>query len=240
MADPTVPAIHMREVTKDYRALRPLRVRDLDLFPGESVALLGFDRAAAEVFVNLITAATLPDAGRIEIFGRRTTDIQDADTWLSSLDGFGILSDRQVLLDNMTAEDNLTMPLTMALHDVDRGIRARVAALAQEVGLRSDELRRPIVTLTPEFRMRVRLGRALAPDPRILLSEHPNASLGAADLAHFAEDYARIVAGRRITSVVFTADAAFASAIAPRVFTLQPATGELKSPFAWRRLFHRP
>ena len=44
----------------------------------------------------------------------------------------------------------------------------------------------------------------------------------------------------RIESVVFTADAAFASAIAPRVFTLQPATGELKSPFAWRRLFHRP
>jgi ABC-type transporter Mla maintaining outer membrane lipid asymmetry ATPase subunit MlaF len=239
MPDPSVPALHIREVTKDYRALRPLRVRELDLFPGESVALLGFDRAAAEVFVNLITAATLPDAGRIEIFGRRTTDIQDADTWLSSLDGFGILSDRQVLLDNMTAEDNLTMPLTMALHDVDSGIRATVAALAEEIRLRPDELRQPIVTLAPESRLRVRLGRALAPAPRILLSEHPNASLPAADLAQFAEDYARIVAGRRLTSVVLTADPAFASAIAPRVFTLQPATGELKAPSVWRRLFHR-
>ena len=239
MSDPPVPAVHIREVTKDYRALRPLRVRELDLLPGESVALLGFDRAAAEVFVNLVTAATLPDAGRIEIFGRRTSDIQDADTWLSSLDGFGILSDRQVLLDNMTAEDNLTMPLTMALHDVDSGVRARVAALAEEIGLRSDEVRQPIVMLTPGSRMRVRLGRALAPDPRILLSEHPNASLSAADLAQFAEDYARIVARRRITSVVLTADPAFASAIAPNVFTLQPATGELRSPSAWRRLFRR-
>ncbi len=239
MPDPLVPAIYIREVTKDYRALRPLRVRELNLLPGESVALLGFDRAAAEVFVNLVTAATVPDAGRIEIFGRPTTDIQDADTWLSSLDGFGILSDRQVLLDNMTAEDNLTMPLTMALHEVDSGIRAKVAALAEEVGLRSDEVRQPIATLTPETRMRVRLGRALAPDPRILLSEHPNASLSAAALAQFAEDYARIVGQRGMTSVVLTADLAFASAIAPRVFTLQPATGELRSPSAWRRLFHR-
>jgi len=239
MADPSVPAIHIREVTKDYRALRPLRVRELGLLAGESVALLGFDRAAAEVFVNLITAATLPDAGRIEIFGRPTTDIPDADTSLSSLDGFGTITERQVLLDNMTAEANLTMPLTMVLHDVDSATRAKVATLTDEIGLRPDELRQPVAALSPESRLRVRLGRALAPDPRILLSEHPNASLAAAGLTQFAADYARIVAERRLTSVVLTADHGFASAIAPRVLTLQPATCELKSSSVWRRLFHR-
>src|SRR5262245_61246123 len=119
MPDARARAIHIRNVQKDYHALRPLRVRELDVFEGESVALLGFDRAAAEVFVNLLTAATVPDTGRIEIFGRPTVDIQDASTWLTSLDCFGIVSERQVLLDNMTVEENLTMPLTMALHDVD-------------------------------------------------------------------------------------------------------------------------
>ena len=239
MPDASAPVIHIRDVQKDYRALRPLRVRGLDVHEGESIALLGFDRAAAEVFVNLLTAATVPDTGRIEIFGRPTVDIQDADTWLSSLDCFGIVSERQVLIDNMTVEENLTMPLTMALHEVDSAVRAKVAAVAEEVGLSSDQLRQRVATLGAGSRLRVRLGRALAPDPRILLSEHPNASLDANDLARFAGEYARLVARRGIASVVLTADTAFASAVTQRILTLQPATGELTLLSGWRRLFHR-
>jgi putative ABC transport system ATP-binding protein len=237
MPDHPARAIHIRDVQKDYHALRPLRVRELDVLQGESIALLGFDRAAAEVLVNLLTAATVPDTGRIEIFGRPTVDIQDASTWLTSLDCFGIVSERQVLLDNMTVEQNLTMPLTMALHDVDNEVRTKVAALAEEVGLSLDQLREPVAALSSESRLRVRLGRALAPDPRILLSEHPNASLEAGDVARFATDYARLVRKRSVTSVVLTADSAFASAAAQRILTLQPATGELEPRSAWRRLF---
>jgi len=238
MPDRAAPAIRVRDVQKDYRALRPLRVRELDVREGESIALLGFDRGAAEVFVNLLTAATVPDAGRIEIFGRPTVDIQDADTWLSSLDCFGIVSERQVVIDNMTVNENLTMPLTMSLHDVDDVVRAKVAAVAEEVGLSSDQLRQPVTALGSGARLRVRLGRALAPDPRILLSEHPNASVEPGELPRFAAEYARLVARRGITSIVLTADAAFASAVAQRVLTLQPATGELKPLSGWRRLFH--
>ena len=237
MPDPSAQAIRIRDVQKDYRALRPLRVRQLDVLEHESIALLGFDRAAAEVFVNLLTAATVPDTGRIEIFGRPTLDIRDATTWLSSLDCFGIVSERQVLLDNMTVEENLTMPLTMALHDVDNAVRTKVVALAEEVGL-SDQLRQPVASLSAESRLRVRLGRALAPDPKILLSEHPNASLEPGDVGRFAAEYARLVRQRGLVSIVLTADSAFASAVGQRILTLQPATGELKPLSAWRRLFH--
>ena len=105
MPDPSAIAIDVRDVQKDYHALRPLRVRALEVRDGESIVLLGFDRAAAEVLVNLITAATVPDAGEVRVFGRPTAAIQDADTWLFSLDCFGIVSDRAVLLDNMTVGD---------------------------------------------------------------------------------------------------------------------------------------
>jgi len=130
------------------------------------------------------------------------------------------------------------MPLTMALHDVDSAVRTRVAAVAEEVGLSSEQLRQPVAALSAGSRLRVRLGRALAPDPRILLSEHPNASLDAGDVAGFAGEYARLVRRRRVTSLVLTADTAFASAAAQRILTLQPGTGELKPVSAWRRLFH--
>jgi ABC-type transporter Mla maintaining outer membrane lipid asymmetry ATPase subunit MlaF len=237
MLDPAVAAIEVRDVQKDYRALRPLRVRALDVREGESVSLLGFDRATAEVFVNLITAATIPDSGEIRVFGRPTTTIADANTWLSSLDCFGVLGERAVVLDNMSVEENLTMPLTLALHDVDTATRAKVEAIAAEVGLSRADLAKPVGALTSSGRLRLRLGRALAPDPRIILAEHPNALLDPADRSTFAADYSRIVTTRGLASVVLTADSEFAAAVASRVLTLQPATGELKPLSMWRRLF---
>jgi ABC-type transporter Mla maintaining outer membrane lipid asymmetry ATPase subunit MlaF len=237
MPDRAGAAIEVRGVQKDYRSLRPLRVRALDVREGESIALLGFDHAAAEVFVNLITAATVPDSGEVRVFGRPTADIQDAESWLASLDGFGFLSQRAVVLDNMTVEENLTMPLTISLHDVDAAMRAKVQAVADEVGLSNEQLSKPVGALSVSARLRVRLGRALAPDPRILLAEHPNAMLEPADVAPFAADYSRIVTKRQLTSIVLTADYAFAAAVTPRILTLQPATGELKPLSAWKRLF---
>ena len=235
MPDPRDVVIDVRDVQKDYRGLRPLRLRRFEVREGESVALLGFDLAAAEVFVNLITAATVPDAGEVRAFGQLTTTIADADTWLRSLDRFGIVSERAVVLDNMTVRDNLTMPISMALHDVPADVRSAVETLAAEVGLL--ELETPVASLQPMARLRLRLGRALGPGPRMLLAEHPNASISADDVAGFASDYARIVSTRGLTSVVLTADTSFATSVATRVLSLQPATGELVPLSSWRRWF---
>jgi ABC-type transporter Mla maintaining outer membrane lipid asymmetry ATPase subunit MlaF len=233
--------IDLRGVRKDYHGLRPLRVQRLEVRTAESVALLGFDQAAAEVLVNLITAATVPDAGEVRAFGRLTTAIQDADTWLQSLDRFGILSERAVVLDNMTVEQNLTMPVTMSLHDVPDAVRSKIRAVAEEVGISPAQLAQPVAALSPSARLRVRLGRALGPDPAVLLSEHPNALLPPGDLALFATDYSRIVSTRAMASILLTADAAFANAVASRVLTLQQATGELTRVSGWRRWFtYRP
>ena len=229
--------IDVRAVHKDYHGLRPLRIQQLEVRAGESVALLGFDLAAAEVLVNLITGATLPDTGEVRTFGRLTATIQDADTWLNSLDNFGIVGERAVVVDNMTVEENLTMPVTMELHDVPPDVRSMIRGLAGEVGLSPSELSQAAGSLTASQRLRLRLGRALGPSPRLMLMEHPNAVLGADELRLFASDYARIVTARHMTSVVLTADRAFARAIAPRVMTLAPATGALAPLTTWRRWF---
>jgi len=55
--------LRLRGVSRDYRSLRPLRIAELDLPPGRSLALLGFDQTMAEVLVDLITGAILPDPG---------------------------------------------------------------------------------------------------------------------------------------------------------------------------------
>jgi len=223
-------------VEKDYRGLRPLRVRELTVHAGQHVALLGFDQAAAEVFVNLVTGATVPDRGEVKVFGTATSAIADADAWLTSLDRFGIISERAVLLDALTVVQNLAMPSTLEVDPVPDTVRAQVASLAHEVGL-PDQLDQQVGNLSAPGRLRVRLGRALALNPAVVIAEHPNAMLPPEDVPTFAADFRKIIATRGIASVTLTADRTFAAAVAEEVFTLQPATGELRSSAGWRRWF---
>jgi ABC-type polar amino acid transport system ATPase subunit len=116
-------------------------------------------------------------------------------------------------------------------------LRGVVRRLADEVGLPSADLTRPFGHLPPALRLRVRLGRALALDPDVLLAEHPNATLSPSEAKTLARDLAELAARRRMATLVCTADYEFAQEVAPRVLTLQPATGELKgvSMWPWKR-----
>ena len=235
-----VPAVvvELRNVVKHFQSLRPLRIRQLDVRSDHALGLLGFDEPMAEVFVGLLTAASLPDEGEIRVFGELTSSVSSHSTWIPMLDRFGLVSGRSVLLDQLTAEQNLAMPLTLAVMSMPDDIRREVRALADEVGLPSLHLERPIVELPASSIMRLRLGKALAHRPQVLLAEHPNATLTSPEEAAFAADVTRIRRDRGIASVVLTADRRFADAIATDVLTLQPATGELKvEESAWKRWF---
>ncbi len=233
----TNPVLHIANVRKDYGTLRPLRIRELRVLPGDLVAIMGIDAAGAEMFVNLVTGAMLPDEGQVHVFGFDVAAITDGDEWLRTLDRFGILSDRAVLLDELTVVQNLAMTLTLAIDPVAADVRGRVEALAAGVGLVPELLDRKVATLTPAGKLRVRLGRAVALGPDLLLLEHPSATLPREDVAGFAGDLRRLAAVRALTMVAVTADTLFASAMTPEVLQLQPATGELVAQTAgWRRV----
>src|SRR5437879_5817418 len=99
--------LQLVNVRKQYQSLRPLRINDLRIDAGERVAGSGLDAGAAEVLVNLVTGASLPEEGEVRVLGRATSSIADSDDWLASLDRFGIVSPRAVLLDAATVLQNL-------------------------------------------------------------------------------------------------------------------------------------
>jgi putative ABC transport system ATP-binding protein len=228
--------VQLRSVVKDFRGLRPLRIDTLDVREGQRLALVGVDQMMAEVLVDLITAAIAPDTGDVVVFGQSTKDIADRDGWLTTLDQFGLLTERAVLLDQLTVEQNLALPFSLALDELSPEVRARVKGLAAEIGL-EDKLIEQTASLSPALRLRVRLGRALALNPRVLLAEHPNATLSEAEQPVFAADLARIVKARNAACLVLTANDRFARAAADDVFVLQLATGTLKLSSGWRRWF---
>ena len=229
--------VQIRKITKDYHSLRPLRIESLDLHEGETLALCGFDRMTAEILVDLITAAIVPDSGEITVFGQLTTAIADRESWLQTLDRFGLLTERAVLVEQFTVEQNLAIPFSLSIDDLSSDLRTRVGALAEEIGFDRSDLQRQSGVLSPLGRLRLRLGRALAMNPSVLLAEHPNATLSAEEATHFGADLKRIVRARGMSALVLTADHDFARAVASEVFVLHPATGTLKSSSVWRRWF---
>jgi len=160
-------AVEITSVSKQYGALRPLRVEQLTLGVDDRIALVGLDQPAAEVFVNLVTGASLPDAGVINVFGRSTLDIVDSSDWLSTLDRFGIVSDRAPLIDALSIVQNLSMPFTLDIEPPSTDIREQATRLAGEAGLGPQTWDRRVGDLDAVERVRIRIARALALNPSI-------------------------------------------------------------------------
>jgi ABC-type transporter Mla maintaining outer membrane lipid asymmetry ATPase subunit MlaF len=220
-------AVEIAEVEKRYGALRPLRIRALAVAPAERVAIVGPDAGAAEVLVNLITGASVPDHGEVRVFGRSTRDIVGPDEWLESLDRFGIVSERAVLLEGATLEQNLALPFTLSVDPMPPETSERVKGLAGEVGLDRGMLTRRAGDVPPEARARAHLARALALEPGLLIFEHPTALLPPSARQAFAADLVRIGDARKMTAILITQDRDFARRAAHRTLVHDAATGNL-------------
>jgi ABC-type transporter Mla maintaining outer membrane lipid asymmetry ATPase subunit MlaF len=220
--------LEISSLSKNYGALRPLRIAELTLVAGDQVALVGFDQPAAEVLVNLITGGTLPDSGSVRVFGRSTAEISDSDEWLAALDRFGIVSDRAALLESLTTIQNLAIPFTLEIDPPPEDVRRKAEAIASEVRLEPSALECRAGDLEPAARLRVRFARALALDPSLLLMEHPSSSLNRAEALLVGPDLRRAAEQRHLAALTFTADREFGASIARRVLLLEPATGRLR------------
>ncbi len=233
---PGPPAIEIEGVVKRYQGLRPLRIARLVVDKGHSLAIAGMNAAASEVFVNLVTGASLPDEGDVRVGGRNTRDISTDTDWLASLDRFGIVTERAVLLESMSVASNLALPFTLSIDVLPDDIRARVEALAEEVELPPARLESPAARLTAEERVRVHLARALGPGPELLLLEHPTAPLERDSARAFGATLGRIAAARQLGWVALTEDDHFVRAAGARRLQLDAATGTLAGETLWRKL----
>jgi ABC-type transporter Mla maintaining outer membrane lipid asymmetry ATPase subunit MlaF len=229
----SAPVLELSDVSKDYRGLRPLRIARLSIAAAEQIAVVGLDRAAAEVFVNLVTGATLPDVGEVRMFGRPTAAIADSADWLAVVDRFGIVSERAVLLEGLSVVQNLAVPFTLEIEPPPADIRERVVTLAREVGLPESVWTRPVAELDGAGRLRVKLARALALDPAVVLLEHPTAAIAPDDIVPLGAHIRAIARRRGAAAVALTADRNFANAVATRVLMLEAATGRLSARGGW-------
>ena len=231
------PLIELRAVVKAYQALRPLRVRALSVAASDRLVLRGFDERAAELFIYLVSGAALPDEGDVVIDGRNTREIATDTEWLGSLDRFGIVTHRAVLLESMSVASNLALPLTLAIDPMAPETRARVEQEARAVSLSESALDQPVNALDAEARLRVHLARAASVGPSLVLLEHPTSTLDQREASARAGETLKSVADARgFGWIALSEDEAFAAASGATVLALDAASGDLAPPKkGWRR-----
>jgi predicted ABC-type transport system involved in lysophospholipase L1 biosynthesis ATPase subunit len=229
--------LEIRGLVKDYQGLRPLRIRELIVTPGSIMSIAGLDARAAETFVHLVTGATLPDEGEVSLFDQNTRAIENAEAWLKQLDGVGMITSRGILIEAFSVLQNIAMSYTLDIDPVDPRFVPVAGALARSVGIADEQFDLPAGRVGDDVKMRVHLARALALEPKMLIAEHPSASLPRENVANFGADLARAAQSRGLALVAITADDTLAKAVGGQRLELVPASGDLRAPGLLKKLF---
>ena len=225
--------IELSKIVKGYGGLRPLRVDALILRERECLAVAGFDLAGAEVLINLITGAALPDAGVVTLFGRDTATITDSSDWLAIVDRFGIVSARTVLLESLSIAQNLALPFSLEIEPLGDDLRARAMEAGKEVGLAPELADRPMSSVSASERFSVRLARALALDPHVILLEHPSADLEGVDSTQVGRMVRAVLGRRGAAGLALTADGRFAQGFAGGLLRWNGGSGRITRDGGW-------
>ena len=203
--------ISFRGVSKVFPGgVEAVRNLDLDIAPGEFVAMLGPSGCGKSTLLRIIAGLDRATAGEVAINDGR--DVRDAFVFQDA----HLLPWRSVLR-------NVAVPLELqGVPQSQRLDRARAAI--EQVGL-SDAIDRYPAQLSGGMRMRASLARALVNDPELLLLDEPFAALDEITRQHLDDQLRTLWSRRRMTTIFVTHSIIEAAFLADRaiVLTRRPA-----------------
>jgi putative ABC transport system ATP-binding protein len=213
----TTPALELVQLTKRLpsgdRTLTILDAVDLAVAPGEFVAILGPSGSGKSTLLGLAAGLDRPSTGEVRIDGRPIQALSEDDLARLRRGRIGFVFQSFQLLPNLTALENVLLPLELAGR-ADPLVRAR--ALLAEVGLAEREHHYP-VQLSGGEQQRVALARAFAPEPALLFADEPTGNLDGATGARVLEMLAALRHSTGATLVLVTHDPAVAALADRRV-----------------------
>jgi putative ABC transport system ATP-binding protein len=171
-----------------------LRVDDLHVQNGATVAVIGPSGSGKTTLLNLIAGILIPDTGCVTTNETDVSTLGDSARRDFRVRHIGLVFQEFELLEHLNVLDNILLPcrITSSIR-ISSELRDRAVALAGEMGL-GDKLRRYPRKLSQGERQRVALCRALLLQPPLLLCDEPTGNLDPANKEHVLEilfDYVR-------------------------------------------------
>lgn len=145
----------------------------LEVQAGKSLAITGTSGSGKSTLLSLLAGLERPDSGRVLVEGQDLTAMSEAELSLFRGRRMGIVFQSFRLLPQLTALENVRLPLDLAdLPDADQRARQWLA----EVGLEGRGSHLPS-QLSGGEQQRVALARALVVEPAVLLADEPTGNL---------------------------------------------------------------
>jgi len=161
--------LEIRRLDKSFGDHRVLRELSLELAEGELLALLGLSGSGKTTALRILAGFETADRGEVRVAGQDVTGLSP------SRRGFGMVFQHYALFPHMTVAENLAFGLRAQGWKEPR-IGERVAEMLALVDLEGFGRRR-VSEISGGQQQRVALGRALAPEPRLLLLDEPLSNL---------------------------------------------------------------
>ncbi len=207
--------ITIRQCAKTYPdGTRGLRPTDLDIEPGEVLALLGPSGCGKTTLLRIVAGLETPDAGARILFGA-----DDVTHIPVEQRGIGMVFQHYALFPQMSVAANVGYGLRIR-GTPETEVRRVVGDLIELVRLQGLEHKRPM-ELSGGQRQRVALARAIAVRPRVLLLDEPLTALDAKLKESLRDELADLLRRLHITAIHVTHDQHEAMSIADRLAVMQ-------------------
>ncbi|GAA4134791.1 ABC transporter ATP-binding protein [Actinomadura keratinilytica] len=190
---------------------------DLDVAPGEALAVVGPSGCGKSTLLHLLGMLDRPDGGQIWLGGERIDRLSETAAARLRRRAVGFVFQAFHLVDELTARENVELPALLAGVS-PRAARHRAAALLDRVGL-ADRAGHLPAQLSGGQRQRVAVARALVNDPGLLLADEPTGNLDTAATGEVLRLFDELRAEGR-TLVIVTHDSRIAAA-ADRLITMR-------------------
>lgn len=213
------PIIHLQEVVKVYRSaagdFTALKGIDLDVYPGEFLAIFGKSGAGKSTLINMITGVDHLSSGEVWVGGlpiHQLTENQLA-RWRGR--SLGIIYQSFHLMPTLSLLDNVMLPIDLS--GLYRGRRSveRAYQLLREVGLEEHAFKLPSA-ISGGQQQRVAIARALANDAPLIVADEPTGRLDSATAESILEIFSRLVQGGK-TLLMVTHDESLSERVSRRV-----------------------
>ncbi len=202
----SVTMVRMRGVVKGYgegvTRVEVLSGLDLDVAPGELLAVVGPSGVGKSTLLQLVGLLDRPESGTLELDGSNVTEASVSDRASLRNRLIGFVFQHHHLLDELTALDNVALPLRIGGWPAKRA-RERAAELLERVSL-SDRADHFPDQLSGGEQQRAAVARALSMRPRLLLADEPTGNLDVASSERLFELVRELHLLGGLTSIIVT------------------------------------
>jgi polar amino acid transport system ATP-binding protein len=221
LAHPELPAVQCLGVSKSYGDVRILEDFNLEVTPGEKLAIIGPSGSGKSTILRLLMGLESYQSGRILISGRVLPSDQESRSLRRQRQpakghDVGMVFQHFNLFPHMTAIENVMEAPLRVLKLSSADARRRALDLFEKVGLSSRDDAYP-AQLSGGEQQRVAIARALAMQPKILLFDEVTSALDPELVGGVLAVLRKLAAESGVTMLVVTHEMAFARDVSDRV-----------------------